>query len=486
MAFNDDMVNKLLGLIVGGLGGLDETTVNLIQDLVKEIAGIDLTPEGVKAKTTKIQAYLNTFTASDAEKGLTWADIAKACTKYAYTYVTGTDAEGKDITETYYGAKGLTSAEIDGKTVALTPVYTTTTDEAGNTVPTDVQVTSVILDNVWGVHDKDTFLAIFYELTGIFAPLLDFLFRGKEFPVLGNEDLALKGNKGYENAIIPLAKALGIELTTTNCDNFTNANAMLDEVIDGIFGLVDRIETAPISTILEVLGSASFFLANNGVEAVISNLISPVTALLEVVSGIVSSEDIDGLLTHFIKISLTDIKTIAGAKGEKLVSLINGLIGDVEIVGPDGIAKMVNLLPEDFFVQLSKYGIDVKDTDTVGEITNNWSVDKTDVLMYLLQTVFTSDTLAIICKVAGLDTNEQVASIVKGLAGKQDEVVEIITKLLNEYSITYNKIAQQNITKIDVTPKDPLTDTNIKNALTAIDKLIPTVLGLVMGDGATL
>ena len=487
-AFNDDMVNKLLGLIVGGLGGLDETTVNLIQDLVKEIAGIDLTPAGIIAKTTKIQAYLNTFTASDTEKGLTWADIAKACTKYAYTYVTGQDAEGKDITETYYGAKDLTSAEIDGKTVELTPVYKTTTDKDGNTVTTDVQETAVILDNTWGVHDKDTFLAIFYELTGIFAPLLDFLFRGKKFPILGNEDLALKGNRGYENAIIPLAKALGIELTTTNCDNFTDANAMLDEVIDGIFGLVDDIQTAPISTILEVLGSASFFLANNGVEAVISNLISPVTALLEVVSGIVSSEDIDGLLTHFIKISLTDIKTIAGAKGEKLVSLINGLIGDVEIVGPDGIAKMVNLLPEDFFVQLSKYGIKVHDVPKpdVDEITTNWSVDKTDVLMYLLQTVFTDDTLAIICKVAGLDTNEQVASIVKGLAGKQDEVVEIITKLLNEYKVTYNKIAQQNITKIDVTPKDPLTDTNINNALTAIDKLIPTVLGLVMGDGATL
>ncbi|MCI6771779.1 MAG: hypothetical protein MR567_07425, partial [Oscillospiraceae bacterium] len=488
MAFNDDMVNKLLGLIVGGLGGLDEKTVNLIQDLVKEIAGIDLTPAGIKASTTKISAYLDKFTASDAGKGLTWADVAKANTKYAYTYVTGTDADGKDITETYYGAKDLTSANIDGKTVALTPVYTTTTDEEGNTVTTDVQVTSVILDNTWGVHDKDTFLAIFYELTGIFAPLLDFLFRGKDFPILNNNDLVLKGNKGYDNAIIPLAKALGIELTTTNCDDFADANAMLDEVFDGIFGLVDDIENKPISTILEVLGSASFFLANNGVEAVISNLISPVTALLKVVSGIVSSEDLDGLLTHFINLSLTDIKTIAGTKGEKLVSLINGLIGDVEIVGPDGIAKMVNLLPEDFFVQLSKYGIKVKDVPkpAVDEITNNWSVDKTDVLMYLLQTVFTSDTLEIICKVAGLDTNEQVASIVKGLAGKQDEVVEIITKLLNEYKITYNKIAQQNITKIDVTPKDPLTDTNIKNALTAIDKLIPTVLGLVMGDGATL
>ena len=132
---------------------------------------------------------------------------------------------------------------------------------------------------------------------------------------------------------------------------------MLKAVVNGIFGLVEDIEKAPISTILEVLGSASYFIANNGIAIVIENLISPVTGLLSIfekktqnTDGTVTSEgitmaDINALLKKLINISLDEIINIAGANGSKLVELLNEvlskavLVGDKERTIVSGIAK---------------------------------------------------------------------------------------------------------------------------------------------------
>ncbi|MCM1543970.1 MAG: hypothetical protein NC110_01610, partial [Ruminococcus sp.] len=486
--FNDDMLNTIVGLLVGLLGGLDAGTLDTIANIVNTIVKIDLTPAGIAAVSEKnggkLAAFINSFAVDG--KTPTWAELAKANTKYAYTYVTGQDDEGKDTTATYYGAKGETTATINGTAYALTPVFAKTKNEDGTVTVAKDQTTKVVLDYVWNVDDKDSFLNVVYELTAVFGSLFDFLLRGQDI-VLFVEELSFHGANSYDNAIVPLGKALGIELRSG--DKLSTSNDMLKEVINGIFGLVDKLEAAPITTILSIVGSASFFIANNGIELTLNSLISPITSILKIVESIVSMDDIDNIMRNYINIGLTDITGIAGKSGEKLVSLINDKIAGLKLVGDDGVTPITNILDDDLFIELSKYAIDVHDVPkpAENEETKNWTVDTTDVLMYLLKTVFSDQMLTLIRKAAKLDSNATVAGIVKGLAGKQDELVEIIVMLLTEYSIKYSKIKQQPITKIDVTPKgDKLNDANIESALKVIDGLVPTILGLVLGDGSSL
>ena len=507
LVFNDKMMNYLLAAIVNLLGGIDEKTFTTIVDIVKEILDIDLSPAGIAAISAKnggkLAAFIGTAT--------TWAELADAHAWYEYRYMVepGKDAVGEEGDEGYVPAveaKYVTTHFADAN-LDRTEHTPTTGDYAGKTFTLEAvkndageHVTKVILTETWGITNKDSFLGILYEITAVIEPLLAFLFKGANIRILIDE-FNLKGGNGYVNAIVPLAKALNIDIEE-DADKFANANEMLKEVVNGIFGLVEDIEAAPISTILEVLGSASYFIANNGIALVINNLIAPVTGLLSIfekrtaveggedkVEGI-TMDDINALLKSLINMDLNDITGIAGADGSKLVAMINDLLPKVELVGEDGTITIAQPIPADFFVKMSQYAINyekIEDADETGkQPVTKWSVDKADVLMYLLSTVCSDEFIAFIASAANMEEGTVLGDLIYALSGNEDLVINIISMLLNKYSLVYDKYAQVNITKIDVTPKDPLTDNNLTQALQAIDGLVPALIGLLVKDADSL
>ena len=520
LVFNNDMMNMLLGLIVGLLGGIDAKTFTTVVDIVKEILSIDLSPAGIAAVSAanggKVAAFINAHTASDANAGLTWADIANAHKHYEYKYMVeaAKDAVGEEGDEDYepaveakYETVVLESAELAG--TEYTPegsekAYTleASTDKDGK------HVTKVVLTENWNVSDKDSFLNILYEVTAVVEPLLAFLFKGEDINIF-IDTLSLKGNNGYTNALIPLAKALHIDIEE-DTSKFNDANDMLKAVIDGVFGLVEDIEKAPLSTILEVLGSASYFIANNGIEIVIENLISPVIGLLSIFekkttvvengetvekSEGITMADINALLKNLINMDLNDITGIAGPDGSKLVTMLNEVLAKAVLVGDGETITVTNYLPAKFFEIMSTYAINYDSmTAAQREDASNyrtfevlhWSVDKADVLMYLLSTVCTEEFLGFIGTLAKAEEGTVLGDLIYGLAGDQDKVINIISMLLNEYKLVYNKYDQTEITKENVDPKAPLTDENLAQALQAIDGLVPAIIGLLVKDADSL
>ena len=117
---------------------------------------------------------------------------------------------------------------------------------------------------------------------------------------------------------------------------------------------------------------------------------------------------------------------------------------------------------------------------------SKWSIDKADVLMYLLSTVCSDDFLAFLGNVLKAEEGTILGDLIYGLAGDEDLIINIISMLLNEYKLVYNKYAQVDITKIDVTPKAPLTDENLAQAIEAIDGLVPAIIGLFVKDADSL
>ena len=371
-------------------------------------------------------------------------------------------------------------------------------------------VTSVLPTYEWNVTNKDTFMSVVLEITGVVEPVVEFLLSGKNINIFTYDDngtekgvLTLNGANTYANAIVPLGKALGIELDAA----LTDGNAIIRAIVDGVFSLLTKLENYPLSTILELVGSISFFIANDGVKTVIESVLSPIlgepkdgetqsTGLLGLFTAIIGESDINALLKKYVKMDLNDIKNIAGSKGDKLVELLNKTLG--KLVAKDNstgeTTAVTQYLKSTLFLDLSKVAVKYDDNTLVdGDDAGTWHVDKADTLMFLLQSVLTDDILALLSDAMKKDGTEpadpnalDLGAIIKGLAGKQDEIVDIIEMLLNDYTVEYMALDQTDINKIPVTPTAPMTKDNIKSSLAAIDGIIPAVLGLVMGNGATL
>ena len=461
--------------------------------------------------------------------------------------VVATDKDGKIIYADYVGDAGMT--ELEAKvgsadvTYTLIEVHTFTytvpsayedeeptvvevNDLAGTTEITvgkgDKAVTYpltdkgvtlqrvVHVDADWGVDSqtnfadkRDQFLDIVYEVTAILEPVLVWLLKGENLRLL-IDDLQLPGALGYDNAIVPLLRAFGIKLRTGEQLGIdSTANDMIKEIVSGLLGLVDRLAESPIKTLLNTIGELSFFVANNGVNQVLSNLLRPIESFVYSL-GIITPEDVDALLGEYIVINdkhygLTDLKNIAGKDGSGLVDFLNQILQGVTVKDEDGneIPVTAELSPK-LFEDLARTCIRITDPsgkydqthddprpeeDTEDNIVNDWTVDTTDVLMYLLQTVFSEEILDLICTVANIDKTSDVGAIVTGLAGKQDEVVDIIVMLLTEYSVEYEKLDSAVHTKLVPELKEgtEATKEQIGTALAGLDTLVTTLIGFFTG-----
>ena len=347
----------------------------------------------------------------------------------------------------------------------------------------------------------DRFVEILLEIVAPFNGALEFLFRGENIKVF-IDDLEIKGGNGWADVFEPLGMALGVDLKVA--DGATAVDCV-EKLLNGVLGLVDTLGAAPINTLIDIVAGLSYFLASDGVEEAVEGILAPIVSLLSLLEAVIDMDDINAVLKGLINMDLNDIADIAGDTGDKLVAMLNDLIGGVELKDKvTGETYTANLLPATFFLDIAEYAIsyNADDVETLaeGEVgydyqpghqhVTSFEVDGADGLMYVLSTVCSEDFLAALATKLGKDVSDDktdmIENIILGLAGKQDNIVDILVTLLTDYTVTYTEYTRPEIDKIDVEHNDPMNDDNLEKALAALDPIIEAVIGMFVKDADSL
>ncbi len=146
----------------------------------------------------------------------------------------------------------------------------------------------------WGFYNgsrkgfQNAFVAVLRPL----KPLLKVVLAGEDIVIA--DAITLKGADGYNTGVIPILEALGCKdssiKTYAQYVNDNSKDALLNNIAEPVFDLLDEIFDNPVKTLTRILPNAVYFLNSGSLEKCISNLLIPVTALTSKMSGVV---DID-------------------------------------------------------------------------------------------------------------------------------------------------------------------------------------------------
>ena len=268
-----------------------------------------------------------------------------------------------------------------------------------------------------------------------------------------------------------------------------SAVSAIDKTVGYVFSLVDELCDAPFTTLLTVIANLGYFIANDNVEVILTNLVSPVLGIVDALSSVISRDQIDTLLASFIQINgkgygLTDLLKIAGNRGENLIELINGLLGNIKITDKDGNeVYVVKALDPNFFASLAKAAIKV-DEPASGLVINEtdavkWHTELGDTIMFVLSSVLTTDFLNILVKALKLDENANVKDIVLSLAGKENDIADLLVTFLNKHLVEYVPYKQPQLDKTGISYSSADAHKQLNDTLATLDSLIPVIFGFI-------
>ncbi len=218
----------------------------------------------------------------------------------------------------------------------------------------------------WGFYNgsrrgfQKAFLAVLRPLN----PLLKVVLAGEDLVVA--DAITLKGADGYNTGVIPILEALGCEENSIKTYNQyvsdKTQDALLNNIAEPVFDLLDEIFDNPVKTLTRILPNAVYFLNSGSLEKCLSNLLIPVTALTSRMSGVVNMEldvsdltkelDLNKLLGGMLegsgmKIAEFDINSLAGIgnKTEKQSkSTFNGNYVKYSYIEADQTGVLMTLL----------------------------------------------------------------------------------------------------------------------------------------------
>ncbi len=183
----------------------------------------------------------------------------------------------------------------------------------------------------WGFYNgsrrgfQNAFLAVLRPLN----PLLKVVLAGEDKVIA--DAITLKGADGYNTGVIPILEALGCKessiKTYTQYVNDNSKDALLNNIAEPVFDLLDEIFDNPVKTLTRILPNVVYFLNSGSLEKCLSNLLIPVTALTSRMSGVVNMELDAGALTKELDLN----KLLGGmleGSGMKIAEFdINSLAG---------------------------------------------------------------------------------------------------------------------------------------------------------------
>ena len=284
--------------------------------------------------------------------------------------VEGTDTtEKKKVTEYkyIYSVKNADDELVDtelwleeaGKTEWIETVDNPETEDVNEEVKhlveavmedTDKQKTAVKISATWGLKTPDDFVNMLWNCIKPLAPIFAALFCEGDLTIF--EKITIKGSKGYEGFVLPLINALGIpalrankdadgnwtdDLTTANENegpyflestvsyadykaavynddgtiDYDGAKIMLTTITDALFALVDSLCARPVNTILTIIPYLVRFIESNGVDAILNNLLVPVTTITGMIENIYKI-DLLGMVKDLLRGIIKDMNDKAG------------------------------------------------------------------------------------------------------------------------------------------------------------------------------
>ena len=245
--------------------------------------------------------------------------------------------------------------------------------------------------------------------------------------------LTIAGGNGYESAVIPLLNAFNVECKSYDqyLKDYRNAkDNLIINILNPIVDFLNDVTAAPFDTLTAALPKLAEFLDNNGLGKVVNNLLSPITALIDVLNE--NGINVDSL-----------IEQIAG---KSLKDLLEGLIGmdlgnvKLELTNLDESLNIQDILIPLVNSLLKDNGINIKldniDWGKLASLSNQGQVLVT-VLRYI-ENVLIKNAAAINSLLSGIDaikSNKTILNILDSIFGqiataKRDDIVLAVFYLL--------------------------------------------------------
>lgn len=229
--------------------------------------------------------------------------------------------------------------------------------------------------------------------------------------------LTIKGGNGYESAIMPLLNAFNVECK--NYDEYLKdykaaKDNLLINILNPIVDFLNDVTATPFDTLTAALPKLAAFLDNNGLGKAVSNLLAPITDLINVLNknGInaddlveqIAGKSLKDLLEGLIGIDLGDLNLELTNLSESLniqdilIPLVNSILKDKGIniklsdIDWGGLASLDN--QGQVLVSVLRYIEDVliKNSDAINKLISGIDAIQNskskDVILNILDTVF--------------------------------------------------------------------------------------------------
>lgn len=309
----------------------------------------------------------------------------------------------------------------------------------------------VNLDGVsWGVTDKKSFATAASAMFGPLNSILYTLLCGGNYPVVGFI-AGVQGDKGYENAIIPIYRTLGMKTCTTPSSFYTLAEGdrynMVFCIAYDLLTFVEDVLDAPAQMLTDNLPSIAHFITSGALENALKKLLAPLrVSILGVpilsVDTFVDLSAIEGGLD-------LNFSTGSGASGELQIAPI-----DLEVFASCGTVSGDKVIPNkgDVYIEFLRWAIEsIKlNQAMVTELLNSAEIDTQQLNI---------DINSLISNLFSKPTDEIISILVNLLSGNG--------ALVNDYQWSFNKKAENTAVYTQNRNRD-----HFVRAVSEIDELV--------------